>query len=414
MDMQGGAASTDGVLSGVRVLDASQMLAGPICGMRLGDMGADVIKIEPPGAGEWTRTHSFANAEINGHTTAQLGLNRNKRSVAVNLKDPRGQEILHDLVRHSDVFIQNFRVGTAERLGVGYEQLKAVNPKLIYGQISGYGEEGPYRDRPGQDLIVQGYSGSMFSVGSSDYPPLPGALWAVDTMAGYQMGMGIVAALLHRERSQSGQKVSVNMLAVAMDCQSQELVTAFNLGMQPERTKAPFAHAWVTAPYGSYRTSDGWINLAQVPVHILGQALENGRLQQMIEWSDGMVFRDEIYQIVSEIMPTRTTDEWIERLDAFKLWSGPVYTYEDLEHDPHVLATEMVTEVEHPEAGVIRMPNIPVRFSETPGKVRLAPPLLGQHTGEVLRELLGYDAAHIDSLKADGAVAEASLQVEAS
>lgn len=403
----------DGVLSGVRVLDASQMLAGPICGMRLGDMGADVLKIEPPGAGEWTRTHSFANAEINGHTTAHLGLNRNKRSVAINLKSSEGQAVLHDLVRHSDVFIQNYRVGTAERLGAGYEQLHAMNSRLVYAQISGYGEDGPYRDRPGQDLIVQGYSGSMFSVGSSDYPPLPGALWAVDTMAGYQAGMGIVAALLHRERTGRGQKISVNMLAVAMDSQSQELVTAFNLGIQPERTQAPFAHAWVTAPYGTYRTSDGWINLAQAPMQILGEALGSRRLQEMTDWSDGMTLRDEVYRIVSEIMPRHTTAEWIDILDQFKLWSGPVYTYKDLENDPHVRATGMVTEVEHPEAGTVRMPNIPITFSETPGDVRLPPPLLGEHTDEVLREILGYDEGRLERLQAIGAISRSAQQVGA-
>ena len=396
-----------GVLDGIRVLDASQMLAGPICGMRLGDMGADVLKIEPPGTGEWTRSHGFANAEINGHTTAQLGLNRNKRSVALNLKTPEGQAVLHELVAESDVFIQNFRVGTAERLGAGYEQLRAVNQRLVYAQITGYGEEGPYRDRPGQDLIVQGYSGSMFSVGSSECPPMPGALWAVDTMTGYQAGMGIVAALFDRERTGVGQKVSVNMLAVSMDCQAQELTTAFNLGIQPERSKAPFAHAWVTAPYGSYQTKDGWINIAQAPLHILGEALDNPRLQEMTEWSDGVTHRDEVYEIVSEIMPSRTTSEWIERLDRYKLWAGPVYTYGDLERDPHVQATGMIAEVTHPEAGVIRMPSPPVRFSDAACDVRTPPPLLGEHTDEVLREFLGYEESRIEELRRVGAIGSA-------
>ncbi|MCL6511151.1 MAG: CoA transferase [Anaerolineae bacterium] len=393
-----------GPLEGLRVLDATQMLAGPICGMRLGDLGADVVKIEPPGTGEWTRTHGFANAEINGHTTAQLGLNRNKRSVTINLKSPAGQSVLHDLVRHSDVFIQNFRVGTAERLGCGYEQLRVINPRLIYGQISGYGEEGPYRDRPGQDLIVQGYSGSMFSVGSSEWPPIPGALWAADAMTGYQLGMGILAALHAREKTGLGQKVSVNMLAVVMDCQSQELVTAFNLGIQPVRSRAPFAHAWVTAPYGTYRTRDGWINLAQAPVHVLGEALNNARLQQMTEWSDGMTYRDEIYQIVSEILPSKTTAEWLEIFDRYKLWAGPVYTYADLQNDRHVQATGMVISVEHPEAGTLRMPNVPIRMSETPASVRLPPPLLGQHTEEVLREWLHYDDERIHALREAGVI----------
>jgi crotonobetainyl-CoA:carnitine CoA-transferase CaiB-like acyl-CoA transferase len=391
-------------LEGIRVLDLTQMLAGPICAMRLGDLGADVLKIEPPGTGEWTRTHGFANAAINGHTTAQLGLNRNKRSVTINLKHPEGQQVLYDLVKQSDVLIQNYRVGTAERLGIGYEHLRELNPRLVYAQISGYGEEGPYHGRPGQDLIVQGYSGSMFSVGSNDFPPIPGALWAVDAMTGYQAAIGILAALLARGTTGTGQKISVNMLSVAMDCQSQELMTAFNLGIQPQRTKAPFAHAWVTAPYGSYRTKDGWINIAQVPVHVLGEAIGSERLQEMTDWSDGVTHRDEIYGIVSEIMPRHTTDEWIGIMDRYKLWAGPVYTYQDLQNDPHVQATEMIVTIDHPEAGTLRMPGIPIQMSETPGAIRMPPPLLGEHTETVLRELLGYDDARVQALRAVDAI----------
>jgi crotonobetainyl-CoA:carnitine CoA-transferase CaiB-like acyl-CoA transferase len=167
-----------GALTGVRVLDATQMLAGPLAATRLGDLGADVIKLEPPVKGEFNRTHGFEDVKVNGEMTTFLAVNRNKRSLAIDLKSAESGSVIEDLVRHSDVFIQNFRHGTAERLGVGYEQLKQLNPKLIYCSISGYGSFGPYRDRPGQDLIVQGYSGSMFSVGSADDTPAPGALWA--------------------------------------------------------------------------------------------------------------------------------------------------------------------------------------------------------------------------------------------
>jgi crotonobetainyl-CoA:carnitine CoA-transferase CaiB-like acyl-CoA transferase len=380
------------------------MLAGPMCGMRLGDLGADVLKVEPPGQGEWARTHGFANAQLDGETTAFLALNRNKRSVTINLKHPEGLEAFYGLVRESDVFLQNYRVGTADRIGVGYEQLREINPRIVYCSISGYGEDGPYRLRPGQDLVVQGYSGSMWSVGSAEDPPLPGALWAIDTMTGYQATIGILAALRARESTGRGQKVEVSMLSVVMDCQIQELTTHLNLGIVPTRTRGRFAHAWVTAPYGAYRTKDGYITLAQAPLHILGEALDNDRLREMTSWSDGMDHRDEVYRIVTEIMPQRTTAEWLEILDRYKLWAGPVYTYADLVQDPHVTETGMVTSVTHPTIGPLRMPNVPLKMSDTPAEIRLPPPGLGEQTDSVLQEILGYDNQRLQQLHAAGAI----------
>lgn len=377
-----------GPLEGLRVLDASQMLAGPLCGMRLGDFGADVIKIEPPLTGEWTRTHPFANAHVGGHTTAFLGLNRNKRSVALNLKDVDEREAFYRLVETSDVFIQNWRVGTADRLGVGYEDLRRINPRLVYCSISGYGESGPYVDRPGQDLIIQGYSGSMFSVGAEADPPLPGAIWAADAMTAYQAGMAILAALHARERTEVGQKVEVSMLAVVLDAQSQELVTYLNLGTLPERPDAASAHAYVTAPYGVYRTSDGWMTLAQAPLDALGEALNDDRLRVMTKWSDGMDRRSEVVEILNELLPQKPTADWLAVLDEHKLWAGPVYTYADLAADPHVVETGMFTSIEQADVGELRMPAPPVRFSLTPASVRLPPPRLGEHNDEILSELV--------------------------
>lgn len=392
-----------GPLDGIRVLDASQMLAGPICGMRLGDLGAEVLKIEPP-AGEWTRTHGFADAEIGGDTTAYLALNRNKKSVAVNLKSPDGLDVFYELVRRSDVFLQNFRVGTADRLGIGYEKLHEINPRLVYCSISGYGESGPLSQRPGQDLVVQGYSGSMWSVGSREDPPTPGALWAIDSMTGYQAAIGILAVLRERDRTGRGQKVAINMLAVVMDCQVQELTTHLNLGLLPERTEGRFAHAWVTAPYGAYRTRDGWIVLGQAPLDALGEAVGSDRLRQMTEWSDGIHHRDEVFRILSEILPARTTAEWLDIFDRHRLWAGPVYDYSELVADPHVQATGMIASVDHPQHGRLRFPNVPIRFSESTAEVRTPPPLLGEHTEQVLADLLGYDSARIDRLRSGGAI----------
>jgi crotonobetainyl-CoA:carnitine CoA-transferase CaiB-like acyl-CoA transferase len=394
----------EGALEGVRVLDASQMMAGPLCGLRLGDLGADVLKVEPPGRGEWVRSHGFANAAIEGETTALLGLNRNKRSVTINLKTTEGLQVLHDLVGVSDVFIQNYRVGTADRLGVGYGKLREINPRIIYASISGYGEEGPYKMRPGQDLVAQGYSGSLFSVGSQDDPPNPGPVFAADAIAAYLAAIGILAALWARQRTGKGQKVETNLLASLMDAQIQELTTHLNLGILPERTEEPLAHAWNNAPYGVYRTADGWITLAMAPLDAVGEALDNDRLREMKEWSDGVRHRDEAYRIISAVTPTRTTVEWLEAFERVNVWAGPVYNYADLANDPHIRATGMITTVQHPRIGPLKMPNVPIRMSETPACVKIPPPLLGEHTDTVLREWVGYDDCRLSRLHEIGAI----------
>lgn len=392
-----------GPLQGIKVLDLTQMLAGPLCTMRLADLGADVLKIETPETGEWTRTHGFANAEIAGHTTAFLGLNRNKRSVELNLKSPAGVKVFKQLAKHADIIVQNFRVGTVERLGIGYDAIREINPRVIYGYISGFGEEGPYKDRPGQDLAIQGYSGSMWSVGKKSDPPMAGGMWAADAMTGYQMTIGLLSALWWRQSSGLGQKVSVSMLGVVMDCQCQELTTAFNLGITPQRSEKPFAHAWVTAPYGSYQTADGWINLSQVPLDKLGEALDDDRLRSMTRWSDGMDRRDEVYEIVNEALLKRTTAEWMAILDAHKLWCSPVYTYLDLMRDPHVNQTGMIATLKHEDIGSVTMPNVPITLSESPASIRTAPPLLGKHTADAVQEWLSCKQSDLQKFAEEGA-----------
>jgi crotonobetainyl-CoA:carnitine CoA-transferase CaiB-like acyl-CoA transferase len=260
-----------GALDGLVVLDATQMLAGPLCSMRLGDLGADVIKVEPPTGGEFNRTHGFDDVQVGGDMTTFLAVNRNKRSFAVDLKSADGLAAFLDLVRTADVLVQNFRHGTAERLGVGYAQLAAVNPRLVYCSISGYGSAGPYRDRPGQDLVLQGYSGSMFSVGAAGDAPVPGALWAADVMTGYTAAIGILAALASRTSTGAGQHVEVDMFSVVLDAQVQELVTYLNAGAAPRRMQEPTAHGSIPAPYGVYRTADGWMTLAMSPLPALGE-----------------------------------------------------------------------------------------------------------------------------------------------
>lgn len=400
-----------GALAGLRVLDLTQMLAGPLAAMRLGDLGAEVIKVEPPGAGEFNRTHGFEDVRIRGEMSTFLAVNRNKKSIALDLKSPEGNEILHDLVRNADVLIQNFRNGTAERLGAGYEQLAAVNPGLVYCSISGYGPDGPYRDRPGQDLILQGYSGSMFSTGRDGDPPRPSALWAADVMTGYQAAIGILAAVQARAHSGRGQHVTVDMLSVVMDCQIQELVTYLNSGVSPRRGREETAHASIPAPYGVYRTADGWLALAMTPLAPLGDILDDDVLRGMTAYNDGSVRRDEVYARIRDAFVGRTTAAWIASCDAAGIWAGPVYDYADLSRDEHVLATGMLVEQPHADGGSVHTVRPPIQLSENATAIHRGAPALGQDSASLLSEL-GYSEQRVHELIERGAIAVSAAIAE--
>jgi crotonobetainyl-CoA:carnitine CoA-transferase CaiB-like acyl-CoA transferase len=395
---------TDGALENLRVIDATQMLAGPLAGTRLGDLGADVIKVEPPGAGEFNRTRGFDDQMSNGEMTTFLAVNRNKRSLAIDLKNSHGKEVIHELVKVSDIFLQNFRHGTADRLGIGYEELRKINPKLIYCSISGYGSFGPYRDRPGQDLVVQGYSGSMFSVGALGDDPTPSALWGADVMTGYQAVIGILAAIESRHQTGVGQHVEIDMLSVVMDCQLQEFVTYLNTEKLPRRMKERSAHGSMPAPYGVYKTLDGWMTFAMVPLPILGEILNDDWLRTLDHYNAGHEYRDEIYGLIRHKFEGKTTNEWIEICDKAGAWCGPVYDYEDVVNDPHIKATGYLVEQPQYHGGSAKTVRPPIRLSKTPPSIRRGAPALGEHSREVLGDLLGYSESRIDALVKVGAI----------
>jgi len=406
VDDRPGRVGATGALGGITVLDCTQMLAGPLAGMRLGDLGADVLKIEAPGSGEFNRTHGFEDITAAGEMTTFLALNRNKRSVVINLKTSDGLAVMHDLVRQADVLIQNFRVGTADRIGIGYEQLHEINARLIYCAITGYGSKGPYRNRAGQDLILQGYSGSMRSVGKIGDPPLPSALWAADVMSGYQAVVGVLAALHARDTTDGGQYVEVDMLSSVLDAQLQELVTFLNSGRQPTRMKEASAHALIPAPYGVYETSDGWLTMAMCHLPDLGEALDDDWLRTLDRYNDGATHRDEIYARIRPRFAERTTAAWLEILERCGVWAGPVYDYAQLEKDPHIVATGMFTE--QPQGGgTVRTLRPPLAMSATPLTIRRGAPPLGADTAAVLVEKLGYDDGRVARLIASGAVGAA-------
>ncbi|GAA5066800.1 crotonobetainyl-CoA:carnitine CoA-transferase CaiB-like acyl-CoA transferase [Thermocatellispora tengchongensis] len=395
-----------GILSGYRVVDLSIAMAGPLAAMRLGDLGADVVKVEPT-TGEWQRSAPAGGATGNQVNASFLSLNRNKRSLAVNLKSEQGRAIVHDLVRRSDVFLQNYRPGVAERLGMDYATISAINPKIVYVSMSGYGESGPYADRPGQDLLLQALSGAMFSVGRDGDPPAPAGTYAIDAITAYSAFEGALAALLHRERTGEGQLVSVNMLDAAIAVQMQEL-SVFTVGKVPQRRGAePHGHTYIRAPYGVFATKDGYLALAMPPLDVLGDALGLPELAAMETDVDGHTRRDEITAMVREQLPRRTTAEWLELFDARGIWAGPVNSYADLLTDPQVRHNGSFVTYEHPTEGTVTTPGFPYRFSATPPEVRAGAPLTGQHTGEILAEL-GYPDEKVAALAEAGVVAARS------
>ncbi|RYE46339.1 MAG: CoA transferase [Hyphomicrobiales bacterium] len=393
-----------GILSGYRVLDCSIAMAGPFAAQRLGDLGADVVKVEPV-TGEWQRHTAAGGARGNKVNVSFLSLNRNKRSLAVDLKDPDGKAVLLELVKTADVFLQNYRPGVAKRLGVDYETLSKINPRLVYVSISGYGEDGPYLNRPGQDLVLQGMSGAMLSAGREGEPPNAAGQYLVDGITAYTAFEGALAALLHRERTGEGQLVQVNMLDAITTIQMQEL-SVFTVGHKPQvRSAEPHAHVYIRAPYGAFATSDGFIIVAFPKLANLGQTIGEPSFLDMDDEIDTWTKRDEIFSKTRDRLKTKTTAEWLELLRAADIWCGPVYGYADLVEDEQIKHNGTFVEYDHPTEGHVKTPGFPIRFSKTPSTVERGAPVVGQHSRDVLREA-GFDDAAIEQLLAKGAVAE--------
>ena len=391
-----------GILSGYRVLDCSIAMAGPFAAQRLGDLGADVIKVEPT-SGEWQRHASAGGARGNKINVSFLSLNRNKRSLAVDLKAPEGKQILLDLVKTADVFLQNYRPGVAKRLGVDYETLSAINPRLIYVSMSGYGEDGPYVNYPGQDLLLQAMSGAMLSAGSADQPPQPAGQYLVDAITAYTAFEGALAALLHRERTGEGQLVQVNMLDAIATIQMQEL-SVFTVGGKPQtRSAEPHAHCYIRAPYGVFKTTDGYIVVAMASLDKLGKLIDEPFLQGLNDEADSWTYRDEIFACLRIKLLGRSSSEWLDLFRAHDIWCGPVYGYADLVADPQIAHNGTFISYDHPTEGQVKTPGFPIRFSKSPSTLERGAPLVGEHTREVLAGL-ELSQADIDRLLAAGVV----------
>jgi crotonobetainyl-CoA:carnitine CoA-transferase CaiB-like acyl-CoA transferase len=394
-----------GALEGIKVIELAQIMAGPTCGMLLADMGADVLKVEKLPGGDDTR--SYTEPSVNGESAAFMILNRNKRGMAVNLKHPGGLEVVKKLIAGADVVTENYRKGTLEKLGLGYDVLEKINPRLVYCAISGYGRTGPYADKGGFDLIAQGFTGLMSITGEPGGPPVKSGTSVADINAGIFAALGIVSALLARERSGKGQVVETSLMEAGIQQTYWQAAIFFATG----KNSAPTGSAHIlTAPYQAFPTSDGWINIGGANqanweriVKVIGEP-QLAADERFRTNGDRMRNLAALTPLIAARLKSRSSAEWIREFEAAGVPVGPVNKIGDMLADPQVAAREMVVEVDHPRAGRTKALGHPIKFSATPGKVERAAPLLGQHTREVLEEL-GYSSAEIERLYSDGAVA---------
>ena len=395
----------DGPLAGVKVLDLTRVLAGPYCTMFLGDLGAEVVKIEQPDVGDDTR--AWGPPFVGGESAYFLCINRNKKSVTLDLKSNQAVGLLRRLAEGADVLVENFRPGTMERLGLGERELRAVNPRLIYASLSGFGADGPMKDWPGYDLIIQAWGGLMSVTGMPDGEPTKVGVAIVDIVAGLMLGKAILAALFARERTGVGQKFETSLLEAEVACLINAGSNYLVGGVVPGRWGN--AHPNIV-PYQSFKSRDGYLVIGVASEGIwrrfcqaigmpgLADDPRFARNPQRVE------HRGELIDILTEIFLQRDTAAWMTLLIDAEVPCAPVQTIDQVFLAPQVIAREMVVEVPHPTAGTIRMAGLPVKFSGTPASIRLAPPLLGQHTAEVLRSWLRLDDSAIDDLKSKGVI----------
>ncbi|MEZ2389530.1 CaiB/BaiF CoA transferase family protein [bacterium RCC_150] len=399
-----GTAEPGSALAGLLVLDLTRILSGPFATMTLADFGADVIKIEQPGQGDDTRQWG---PPFQGEEAAYfLAVNRNKRSLAVDLKSPEGLDAVRRLALKADVLVENFRPGTAERLGLGYEELSRDNPGLVYASISGYGQTGPDAQRPGYDAIAQARSGIMSVTGESDGPPVRVGVSSADLVAGMWATVGILAALHEKQRTGLGQWVDISLLDGSVSWLTYVSSGFFASGETPRRYGS--AHPTI-APYQAFATADGFVMVAVGNDSLwrsFARALDREDLaadERFAKNPSRVAHRAVLIPLIEDIMLTRTTTEWVEALDAAGVPVGPIQTVDQALNDPQVLARGMVADLQHPTVGALKVVGCPVRLTRTPPSVRTAPPVLGQHTDEVLSHL-GFSSTDIDALRSAGVV----------
>ncbi|TMH35086.1 MAG: CoA transferase [Betaproteobacteria bacterium] len=415
MTTNSGASAQPQSLSGVRVLDLSRVLAGPWCTQTLADLGADVIKVERPGQGDDTRGWGppFLRDRA-GHDTAEaayyLGTNRNKRSIGIDIARPEGQQVVRELAKACDVFIENFKVGDMARYGLDAAALCALNPRLVYCSVTGFGQTGPYRERAGYDYAIQGIGGLMSITGERDDRPGGGpqkvGVAVADLFTGLYATVAILGALRHRDRSGEGQVIDMALLDTQVAMLANLGANYLATGVAPRR--AGNAHQNIV-PYQVFEVADGHIILAVGNdsqfakfCEVAGLA-ELARDPRFVRNADRVRLRDTLIPLLAEVMARRSKADWLAALEAAKVPCGAINNLAEVFDDPQVVAREMVVDVAHPLADSVRLVASPMKLSATPVQYRRAPPLLGEHTDEVLREF-GWTEAQRDALRATGAI----------
>ncbi len=394
-----------GPLKGLKVIDLSHIMAGPTCSMLLADMGADVIKVEKIPGGDDARR--MVPPTVADESAAFLIMNRNKRGIALNLKTEAGRGVLSRLLKDADVLIENYRRGTMEKMGFGYDALHALNPKLIYCSISGFGRTGPYADRGGFDLVAQGMTGLMSITGERPgCPPMKAGAPVTDITAGILACVGVLAALHSRESSGQGQMVDTSLFEAGITHTYWHSAICFATGQAP----GPMGTAHpLNAPYQAFPASDGWITVGAANQENwlrLIEALGAPELRDDPRFANNAERMRNLSALTAALTPLfqrRSLAEWLRRLEESGVPAGPVLDIAQMHADPQALAREMIVETSHPTAGQVKAIGLPIKFSDTPGGVRRAAPVLGQHTREVLQEH-GFSNAEIDQMAAQGAI----------
>ncbi|MGH8295463.1 MAG: CaiB/BaiF CoA transferase family protein [Steroidobacteraceae bacterium] len=381
-------------LAGVLVLDFSQFLAGPSCCLRLADLGAEVIKVERPRGGDLARQLQLADQTFGADSALFHTINRNKKSFAADLKDPRQLEQVKALLARADVMVHNFRPGVMERLGLDFETAARLNPRLIYAAITGYGSRGPWRDKPGQDLLVQAMSGLAWLSGDGGQGPVPIGLSVADVMAGAQLCQGVLALLVRRGRTGKGGRVDVSLFESAVDIQFEQLTAFLNGdGRQPPRDGVNNASIYLGAPYGIYRTADGYLALAMTPVGPLAELIGCKPLAAYADPATWFSDRARIKALLAEHLSCRPTAHWLSLLEPADIWCAPVLDWPQLVRHEGFAALELVQEIESPEHGLLRTTRCPLRVD---GEVLTSPrgaPALGADNAEILRRLERFPGA---------------------
>ena len=375
-------------LEGLLVLDFAQFLSGPSAALRLADLGARVIKIERPGAGDICRSLYLSDTELGGNSTLFHAINRGKESFAADLRDADDLKAVKGLIARADVLIQNFRPGVIERLGLGYDDVRRINPRLVYGGISGYGEDGPWATRPGQDLLVQAASGAMWLSGDADDGPVPFGLSIADALAGHVLVEGILAALIRRGVTGQGAHVRTSLLEAAVDLQFEVLTTHLNDGGRaPARAAERNAHAYLAAPYGVYQAADGWLALAMTPLAKLAGLLDLPELSAWAEQSAAaFTERDAVKRVIAARLRERPVADWIAAFEAAGVWTAPVLDWPALLASEAFRRLDMLQTVAREDGVEVRTTRTPIRLDDRRPETRRAAPRVGEHTQAIKTE----------------------------